>query len=112
MKNNKGLQVQKNEGDDKGRQCQPENPSQQVRNFKSVQNRQAEKDRLQTKNDYEVDLKAEMEIMQLHEKINELRDFYWQDLITMQQQQIKLLERIINEVCPGDKPVRQGSESL
>jgi len=59
------------------------------------QNRQAEKDRLQSKNDYEVDLKAEMEIMQLHEKFNELRDSYWSDLVRMQQQQIEMLERII-----------------
>ena len=59
------------------------------------QNRQAEKDRLQSKNDYEVDMKAEMEIMQLHEKFNELRDSYWADLVRMQQQQIEMLERII-----------------
>jgi len=59
------------------------------------QNRQAEKDRLQSRNDYEVDMKAEMEIMQLHEKFNELRDSYWTDLVRMQQQQIEMLERII-----------------
>jgi len=63
------------------------------------QNRQADKDRMQTKNDYEVDLKAEMEIMQLHEKFNELRDSYWSDLVRMQQQQIEMLERIISEGC-------------
>jgi uncharacterized membrane protein len=63
------------------------------------QNRQAEKDRLQTKNDYEVDMKAEMEIMQLHEKFNELRDSYWSDLVQLQQRQIEMLERIVAEVC-------------
>jgi uncharacterized membrane protein len=63
------------------------------------QNRQAEKDRLQSSNDYEVDMKAEMEIMQLHEKFNELRDSYWADLVRMQQQQIEMLERIISETC-------------
>lgn len=63
------------------------------------QNRQADKDRMQTKNDYEVDLKAEMEIMQLHEKFNELRDSYWADLIRMQERQIEMLERIIAEGC-------------
>jgi uncharacterized membrane protein len=52
---------------------------------------------MQTRNDYEVDLKAEMEIMQLHEKINELRDTYWADLVRMQRQQIEMLERIIAE---------------
>jgi len=63
------------------------------------QNRQAEKDRLQTKNDYEVDMKAEMEIMQLHEKFNELRDSYWADLVQLQQRQIEMLEQIVAEVC-------------
>ena len=63
------------------------------------QNRQSEKDRMQSKNDYEVDMKAEMEIMQLHEKFNELRDSYWSDLVRMQQQQIEMLERLLAEVC-------------
>ncbi|HWO01250.1 MAG TPA: DUF1003 domain-containing protein [Blastocatellia bacterium] len=63
------------------------------------QNRQADKDRMQTRNDYEVDMKAEMEIMQLHEKFNELRDSYWSDLVRLQQQQIEMLERIVAEVC-------------
>ena len=63
------------------------------------QNRQSEKDRMQSKNDYEVDMKAEMEIMQLHEKFNELRDSYWADLVRMQQQQIEMLERLLTEVC-------------
>jgi uncharacterized membrane protein len=62
------------------------------------QNRQSDKDRLQSRNDYEVNLKAEMEIMQLHEKFNELRDQYWAELVRMQQQQIEMLERIIYEV--------------
>jgi uncharacterized membrane protein len=68
------------------------------------QNRQAEKDRLQSKNDYEVDMKAEMEIMQLHEKFNELRDSYWAELVRMQQQQIDMLERIIGQVCGSRSP--------
>ena len=63
------------------------------------QNRQSDKDRMQSKNDYEVDMKAEMEIMQLHEKFNELRDSYWADLVRMQQQQIEMLERLVEEVC-------------
>jgi uncharacterized membrane protein len=59
------------------------------------QNRQSEKDHMQAKNDYEVNLKAELEIMQLHEKFNELRDFSWVDLVRMQQQQIEMLERLV-----------------
>ena len=68
------------------------------------QNRQAEKDRMQTRNDYEVDMKAELEIMQLHEKFNELRDSYWADLVQMQQRQIEMLERLVaqNGKHPGE----------
>lgn len=63
------------------------------------QNRQADKDRLQSKNDYEVNLKAEMEIMQLHEKFNDLRDSLWVELVEMQQQQIEILEKIASDIC-------------
>jgi len=45
------------------------------------QNRQAAKDRLQASHDYEVNLKAEIEIMALHEKMDELRQKDLQDLI-------------------------------
>jgi uncharacterized membrane protein len=38
-----------------------------------AQNRQAERDRLDAAHDYEVNLKAEIEIMALHEKVDELR---------------------------------------
>ena len=37
------------------------------------QNRQAEKDRLAATHDYEVNLKAEIEIMALHDKLDQLR---------------------------------------
>jgi uncharacterized membrane protein len=37
------------------------------------QNRQSAKDRLQATHDYEVNLKAEIEIMALHEKLDEMR---------------------------------------
>ena len=45
------------------------------------QNRQAAKDRLQASHDYEVNLKAEIEIMALHEKMDELRQRDLQELI-------------------------------
>jgi uncharacterized membrane protein len=61
------------------------------------QNRQSEKDHLQAKNDYEVNLKAELEIMQLHEKFNELGDFSWVDLVLMHQRQPEMLERLAPE---------------
>lgn len=61
------------------------------------QNRQGIKDRLDAAHDYEVNLKSEMEILSLHEKIDELRERKWSELITMQQNQIELLTKLLNE---------------
>jgi uncharacterized membrane protein len=61
------------------------------------QNRQALKDRLDAGHDYEVNLKAEMEILALHEKLDSLREQQWAELIRMQQEQIKLLTQLLNE---------------
>ena len=68
------------------------------------QNRQAEKDHLQARNDYEVNLKAELEIMQLHEKFDSLRDSSWVELVRMQQQQIAMLERLLMTESRIPKP--------
>jgi len=57
------------------------------------QNRQEAKDRLRSEHDYEVNLKAELEIQGLHEKLDQLREKQWQDLLTIQQQQIDLLQQ-------------------
>jgi uncharacterized membrane protein len=61
------------------------------------QNRQAAKDRLDATHDYEVNLKAELEIMSLHEKLDVLREQQWMELIRMQQEQITLLTRLLEE---------------
>lgn len=58
------------------------------------QNRQAEKDRQQALNDYEINLKAELEIMELHEKIDRLQLKEWEELIRMQREQLDLLARL------------------
>jgi uncharacterized membrane protein len=58
------------------------------------QNRQAAKDRVDAQHDYEVNLKAEMEIVSLHLKMDELREKQWAALIDMQQRQIELLMRL------------------
>jgi uncharacterized membrane protein len=62
------------------------------------QNRQAYKDRLSAEHDYEVNLKAELEIMALHEKIDLLREKQWSELISMQQEQLKLLTKLIKDL--------------
>jgi uncharacterized membrane protein len=61
------------------------------------QNRQSVKDRLDAAHDYEVNLKAELEIIGLHEKIDELRESKWTELIMMQQEQIGLLTQLLKE---------------
>lgn len=59
------------------------------------QNRQAAKDRLDAAHDYEVNLKAELEICGLHDKLDELREQRWAELVQMQQEQIRLLEQLL-----------------
>jgi uncharacterized membrane protein len=62
------------------------------------QNRQASKDRLSAEHDYEVNLKAELEIMTLHEKIDLLREKQWGELISIQQEQLRLLSQLIEDL--------------
>lgn len=59
------------------------------------QNRQAAKDRADMAHDYEVNLKSEMELMQLHDKMDLLVQKKWQDLIDAQEQQIAMLNRLL-----------------
>lgn len=59
------------------------------------QNRQAYKDRQSADHDYEVNLKAEIEILALHEKIDFLREKQWSELISIQQDQMKILSQLI-----------------
>lgn len=56
------------------------------------QRRQEAKDRLRGENDYKVNLKAELEIRQLHEKIDHHLAHQWERLAKMQQIQIEMLE--------------------
>lgn len=58
------------------------------------QNRQADKDRMAAGHDYEVNLKAELEILQLHEKLDELRLSRWEALVRLQNDQLAALAEI------------------
>jgi len=58
------------------------------------QNRQEAKDRLRSQNDYQVNLKAELEIRQLHEKIDHLLSHQWERLAQIQEIQIDLLAEL------------------
>ena len=61
------------------------------------QNRQAARDRLAAANDYEVNLKAELEIMGLHEKFDHMRLEQLEFLVTTQQKQIEILTKLLKE---------------
>jgi uncharacterized membrane protein len=56
------------------------------------QSRKEAKDRQRAENDYRVNLKAEVEIRQLHEKIDHQLARQWERLAEMQQIQIEILE--------------------
>ena len=59
------------------------------------QNRQAIKDRLTAEHDYEVNLKAEIEIMGLHEKFDQLRTEQMTQLLKYQQEQLDILTALL-----------------
>ena len=65
------------------------------------QNRQSEKDRLNAEHDYEVNLKAELEIMLLHDKVDELRQEQWRELLALQGQQMALLQDLLRRQAPS-----------
>jgi uncharacterized membrane protein len=58
------------------------------------QNRQAHKDRRHAQQDYEVNLMAEIEIRDLHDKLDSLRFKQWHELWHIQKRQIELLEHL------------------
>ena len=55
------------------------------------QRRQEAKDRLRALNDYKVNLKAELEIRHLHEKVDHLLNRQWERLTEIQQIQIEMM---------------------
>jgi uncharacterized membrane protein len=59
------------------------------------QNRHAAQDRMAAEHDYEVNLKAELEILALHQKVDTLREQQWLELVAMQREQIALLTRLL-----------------
>lgn len=58
------------------------------------QNRQEVKDRLRSEYDYQVNLKAEIEIRQLHTKLDLLINHSWQRLLEIQRLQVDLIEEM------------------
>jgi len=56
------------------------------------QKRQEAKDRLRSENDFRVNLKAELEIRHLHEKVDHLLNKQWERLTEIQEIQLELLQ--------------------
>jgi uncharacterized membrane protein len=70
------------------------------------QNRSEARDRARAENDYKVNLKAELEIRHLHEKIDHVLRKQYNRLFEIQQIQIELLEELGQKRRPGGSPPR------
>lgn len=58
------------------------------------QNRQEAKDRIRSQHDYQINLKAELEIRHLHEKVDHLLSHQWERLVQIQELQLELLSEL------------------
>jgi uncharacterized membrane protein len=65
------------------------------------QNRQEARDRLRAEHDYQVNLKAELEIRHLHWKMDQLLRHQWQRLLDIQQIQLDLMEELVHKPRRG-----------
>jgi len=68
------------------------------------QRRQEAKDRMRSLNDYRVNLKAELEVRHLHEKLDYLISRQWQRLAEMQQMQLDMMQEMTSA---KEHPARQ-----
>lgn len=64
------------------------------------QNRQEAKDRLRAQHDYQINLKAEIEIRSLHEKMDHLIFKQWQRLLEIQEIQTELMGELSEKIRP------------
>lgn len=60
------------------------------------QNRQEAKDRLRSEHDYRINLKSEVEIRHLHEKIDHLLSRQWERLVEIQEIQLELMTELLD----------------
>lgn len=68
-----------------------------------AQNRQTARDRLQADHDFRVNLKAEIEIASLHEKVDHLLHAQWERMVELQQIQLDLLRELVEEGEEGQE---------
>jgi len=67
------------------------------------QNRKEEKDRLRSENDYKINLKAELEIKLLGEKIDHMIVHQNKKLLEIQEIQTDYLQDLMNEIKAKEK---------
>lgn len=63
-------------------------------------NRQAELDRRKANQDFLVNLKAEIEVASLHDKLDHLLHVQWEQLLELQDLQIDMLESLVDRAAP------------
>ena len=80
------------------------------------QNRKEAKDRVRAEYDYQVNLKAELEIRLLHDKLDHLMLHNWQNLVETQRVQAELLDEVVSRLDrlpgAGGAPSPGGEDSL
>jgi uncharacterized membrane protein len=69
------------------------------------QNRQAARDRLAANLDYEVNLKSEIEIMALHDKLDRIRIEHLEEVLHEQSEQLRVLLQIAHQHACCTHPV-------
>ncbi|HLN95142.1 MAG TPA: DUF1003 domain-containing protein [Flavobacterium sp.] len=74
------------------------------------QNRQEEKDRMRSENDYLVNLKAEMEIRRLHQKMDLLLEEHLKTLYESQSLQMKILNELKEKLAEHENNDRNPSD--
>lgn len=70
------------------------------------QNRQSQKDRLDARHDYEVNLKAELDIMALHDKLDDMRTRHLTEMVRHQEEQIRLLRQLLESRGADGAPIQ------
>ena len=68
------------------------------------QNRQEDRDRMRAENDYQVNLKAELEIRAINEKLDQLIHQQWSHLLEIQQIQMEMIEDLTARSGPRPLP--------
>ncbi len=82
------------------------------------QNRKEEKDRIMSENDYMINLKSEMQIHSLHDKMNLLLEEQIVTLFAIQEKQLRMLEdlgRKVNHLLPtpvAEPPILDPTSSI